>query len=119
MEYPSLLSRQKKLLYTNTVATVIRPDGETEFFEITAGVLPGDTLTPFIFNIVLDCILCLSLDNLNERGLHIQPRRSRRHPAKHLTDLDFEDDFALNTELVEDAEALLQSLERAAALIGL
>ena len=38
---------------------------------------------------------------------------------QHLTDLDFADDLALITELVEDAEALLQSLERAAALIGL
>ena len=108
-----------KSLYINAEATVITPYGETEFFEITAGVLQGDTLAPFIFIIVLDYILRLSLDNLNDRGLQIQPRRSRRHPAQHLTDLDFADDLALITELVEDAEALLQSLERGAALIGL
>ena len=30
--------------YTNTQAKVISPDGETEMFEITAGVLQGDTL---------------------------------------------------------------------------
>ena len=106
-------------MYINAEATVITPDGETEFFEITAGVLQGDTLAPFIFIIVLDYILRLPLDNLNDRGLQIQPRRSRRHPAQHLTDLDFADDLALITELVEDAEALLQSLERAGALIGL
>ena len=108
-----------KSLYINTEATVITPDGETEFFEITAGVLQGDTLAPFIFIIVLDYILRLSLSNLNDRGLQIQPRRSQRYRAQHLTDLDFADDLALITELVEDAEALLQSLERAAALIGL
>ena len=106
-----------KSLYTNTEATVITPDGETEFFEITAGVLQGDILAPFIFIIVLDYILRLSLDNLNDRGLQIQARRSRRHPAEHLIDLDFAFDLALIT--VEDAEALLQSLERAAALIRL
>ena len=50
-----------KSLYINTEATVITPDGETEFFEITAGVLQGDTLAPFIFVIVLDYILRLSL----------------------------------------------------------
>ena len=38
---------------------------------------------------------------------------------QHLTDLDCADDLALTTELVEDAEALLQSLEKAAAFIGL
>ena len=108
-----------KSLYTNTDATVITPDGETEFFEITAGVLQGDTLAPFFFIIVLDYILRLSLDNLNDRGVQIQPRGRRRHPAQQLTDLDFADDLALITELVEDAEALLQSLERAAARIGL
>ena len=107
-----------KSLY-NTEATVITPDGETEFFEITASILQGDTLAPFIFIIVLDYALGLSLDNLNDRGLQIQPRRSQKHPAQHLTELDFADDLALITELVEDAEALLQSLERAAALIGL
>ena len=116
---PEPIVKAIKSLYINTEATVITPDGETEFFEITAGVLQGDTLAPFIFIIVPDYILLLSLDNLNDRGLQIQPRRSRRHPAQHLTDLDFADDLALITEQVEDAEALLQSLERAAALIGL
>ena len=46
-------------------------------------------------------------------------RCNRRHPARHLTDLDFADDLALVTELVEDAEDLLQSFEKAAALTGL
>ena len=106
-------------MYTNTEATVITPDGETKFFEITAGVLQGDTLAPFIFIIVLDYIFRLSLGNLKDRGLQIQPRRSGRHPAQQLTDLDFADDLALIAELVEDAEALIESLERAAAPIGL
>ena len=37
------------LLYTNTSAQVITPDGKTEFFEILAGVLQGDTLAPYLF----------------------------------------------------------------------
>ena len=32
------------LLYQRTKASVITPDGETDFFEIQAGVLQGDTL---------------------------------------------------------------------------
>ena len=50
---PNLLSAIEGM-YTNTMARVISPDGETELFEITAGVLQGDTLAPFLFIIVLD-----------------------------------------------------------------
>ena len=103
----------------NTKATIVMPDGEAEFFKISTGVLKGDTLVPFICIIVLDYVLRLSLDPLNNRGIQIRPRRSRRHPAQHLTDLNFADDLALITELVKDPEALLQSLEKAAALIRL
>ncbi|KAI8503591.1 hypothetical protein Bbelb_185620 [Branchiostoma belcheri] len=103
-----------KSLYTNTTATVVTSDGETSPFEVTAGVLQGDTLAPFLFIVVLDYILRLSLDSMQEKGLEIQPRRSRRHPAVNLTDLDFADDLALTTHLVKDAETLLQSLEKAA-----
>ena len=108
-----------KALYTNTKATVITTDGETAFFDIKAGVLQGDTLPPFLFIIVLDYVLRLSLDTINEKGLQIHPRRSQRHPAKYLTDLDFADDIALTSDLVENAESLLQSLEKAASLVGL
>ena len=38
------------LFYTNTSAQVITPDGKTEFFEILAGVLQGDTLAPYTFS---------------------------------------------------------------------
>ena len=41
------------ILYKDTEAQVITPDGDTEFFEILAGVLQGDTLAPFLFIIVL------------------------------------------------------------------
>ena len=50
---PNLLQAIEKM-YTNTKAQVISPDGETEMFDITTGVLQGDTLAPFLFIIVLD-----------------------------------------------------------------
>ena len=56
---------------------------------------------------------------MNEKGLQLHPRKSRRHPAQHLTDLDFADDLTLATEAVSDAESLLQSLEESATLVGL
>ena len=40
--------------YENTKARVLSPDGETDYFEILAGVLQGDTLAPYLFAIVID-----------------------------------------------------------------
>ena len=102
-----------KALYTHTQASVITPDGETDFFDIEAGVLQGDTLAPFLFIIVLDYVLRLSLDTINDKGLQIHPRRSRRQPATHITDLDFADEIALVSDLVTNAEAFLHSVEDA------
>ena len=42
------------LLYINTRGKVITPDGETDLFEILAGVLQGDTLAPYLFIIAVD-----------------------------------------------------------------
>ena len=50
---PRLLSATEKM-YENTRAKVITPDGESDFFQIKAGVLQGDTLLPYLFAIVLD-----------------------------------------------------------------
>lgn len=55
--------------------------------------------------------LCtLSLDNMHEKGIEIQPKRNIRYPAKNLTNLDFAD-LALLVQSIKDAEALLQSLK--------
>ena len=46
-------------------------------------------------------------------------RRSKRYPAKTITDADYADDLALLANTPNQAETLLHSLERAAAGIGL
>ncbi len=43
--------------YTDTRAVVVTPDGETEGFDILAGVLQGNTLVPYILTIALDYAL--------------------------------------------------------------
>ena len=53
---PRLLAAINKL-HENTRAIVITPDGETEFFQIIAGVLQEDTLAPYLFAIVLDYVM--------------------------------------------------------------
>ena len=49
-------------MYTNTRARVVSPNEETELFDITAGVLQGDTLAPFLFIIVIDYALRKAMD---------------------------------------------------------
>ena len=45
------------ILYRNTKVKVRSPDGDTEYFDIVAGVLQGDTLVPYLFIICLDYVL--------------------------------------------------------------
>ena len=97
---PEQLIKAIQVLCTNTTATIYTPDGETEPIVIKAGILKGDTLAPFLFIIVLDYILRMSVDQITDKGLEIQRRRSSRHPARHLTDTDFADDLALISGLL-------------------
>ena len=56
------------ILYRNTKMKVRSPDGDTEYFDIVAGVLQGDTLTPYLFIIYLDYVLRISIEKIRENG---------------------------------------------------
>ena len=107
------------ILYRNTKVKVRSPDGDTEYFDIVAGVLQGDTLAPYLFIICLDYVLRTSIDKIRENGFELTKKRSRRYPAKTITDADYADDIAILANTPDQAETLLHSLERAAAGIGL
>ena len=107
------------ILYKNTKVKVRSPDGDTEYFDIVAGVLQGDTLAPYLFIICLDYVLRTSIDKIRENGFELTKKRSKRYPAKTITDADYADDLALLANMPNQAETLLHSLERAAAGIGL
>ncbi|CAH1277215.1 Hypp9511 [Branchiostoma lanceolatum] len=78
------------MLYKDTKSMVRSPDGDTDFFHIHAGVLQGDTLAPFLFIIALDYVLRTSIDPHNNLGFTLKQARSRRHPAKLITDADYD-----------------------------
>ena len=107
------------ILYKNTKVEVRSPDGDTEYFNIVAGVLQGDTLAPYLFIICLDYMLRTSNDKIRENGFKLTKKRSRRYPAKTITDADYADDIALLANTPNQAETLLHSLEWAATGIGL
>ena len=56
------------ILYRNTKVKVRSPDGDTDCFDIVAGVLQGDTLAPYLFIICLDFVLRTSIDKIKENG---------------------------------------------------
>ena len=76
-------------------------------------------LAPYLSIICLDYVLRTSIDKIRENGFELTKKRSRRHPAKTITDADYADDVAILAITPNQAETLLHSLERAAAGIGL
>ena len=106
------------ILYRNTKVKVRSPDGDTEYFDIVARVLQGDTQAPYLFIICLDNVLRTSIDKIRENGFELTKKRSRSYPTKTITDADYADDIAILANTPNQAETLLHSLERAAAGIG-
>ena len=60
------------ILYRNTKVKVRSPDGDTEYFDIVAGVQKGDTLAPYLFIICLDYVLRTSIDKIRENGFELR-----------------------------------------------
>ena len=87
--------------------------------DIVAGVLQGGPLAPYLFIIRLHYVLRTSIDKIRENGFELTMKRSRRYPAKTITDADYADDIAILANTPDQAETLLHRLERAAAGIGL
>ena len=103
------------ILYRNIKVKVCSPDGYVDYFDIVAGVLEGDTLTPYLFIICLEYMLRTSIDKIKENGFKLTKKRSSRYPAKTITDADYADDIAILANAPTQAETLLRSLEWAAA----
>ena len=107
------------ILYRNTKVKVHSLDGNTDNFDIVAGVLQRDTLAPYLFIIYLDYVLRTSIDKIKENGFKLSKKRSRRYSAKTITDTNYANDIAILENTPAQAETLLHSLEQAATGIGL
>ena len=101
------------ILYRNTKVKVRFLDGDTNFFDIVVDILQGDTLAPYLFIICLDYMLRTSVDKIKENSFKLTKERNRRYPAQTITGAD----YIANPPA--KAETLLNSLEWAAAGIGL
>ena len=68
---------------------------------------------------VFHSTLCIELFVFRENGFKLTKKRSRRNPAKIITDADYANDIAILANTPNQAETLLHSLEQAVAGIGL
>ena len=106
------------MLYKNTKVKIHSLDGDTDYFNIVAGGLQGDTLVLYLFIICLDYVLRRSIDKMKDNGFKLAKERSRRYPAQTIMDADYADNIALLANTPAQAKTLLHSLKWAAAGIG-
>ena len=66
---PMKIINAMMILYRDTKSMVWSPDGDTEYFDINAGVLQGDTLASLLFIITLDYVLRTSINENKDIGL--------------------------------------------------
>ena len=81
------------ILYRNTKVKARSPYGDTDYFDIVAGVLQGDTLAPYVF-ICLDYALRTSIDKIKEKGLELTKKRKKKVHRKNNYYADYADDSA-------------------------
>ena len=115
---PVKILELKRLLYEKTIAKVLAADGETELFEILAGVLQGDTLAPYLFAIVIDYCMRQAIGDDTERlGLTLERRKIRSVGPKIITDVDFANDIALISEDIDKVNLNLVSCQLTDSLV--
>ena len=62
------------ILYKNMKVKVHSPDGDTDYFDIVAGVLQGNILVPYLFIICLDYVVQMS-DLMKENSLEKKKKK--------------------------------------------
>ena len=70
------------MLYKNAKVKVHLLDGDRDFCDIVAGVLPGEISAPYLFIIFLNYVLQISKDFMKENSFTLKKVRSRRYPAQ-------------------------------------
>ena len=110
---PSEIVNAIRVMYENTFALVVTPEGNTDIFQD----LQGDPLAQFLFIICLDYTLNTSIVSPN--GLTLKRKGGRRVPPEKLAELAFADDIALIEDTINKAESFLHKIETATQKIGL
>ena len=98
------------MFYKSTKVKVRLPDGDTDFFDIVAGVLQEETLAPYLFIIYQDYVLRTSIDLIKENSFTLKKGQKQTIPRRN----NYSDDIVLLSNTPALAESLLHSLEQVA-----
>ena len=122
-QVPNDLVQAIMSIYNGAKAGLFDEDGQLlddNIFDLSVGVLQGDTLAPYLFVIVMDFIMRMAMSEVC--GILIKKKTGttrRGSPPVYLTDLDFADDIALLSSTIPKAQRLVNALERAALKVNL
>lgn len=120
---PSNIVQAIQAIYKNSKSAVLVEGKQTAEFDVTTGVLQGDTLAPFLFIIVMDYVLnraqAQHKANCNSGGFVTKRSNGRRHPEEAIFDLDFADDIALLEGAFDRAQFQLNTIADNARMVGL
>ena len=71
------------ILYRNVKVKVRSPNGDTDYFDIVAGVLQGDTLAPYLFIICVDYMFSTLINKIKENGSRWQRKEAEGTPQNN------------------------------------
>ena len=103
-------------MYSDTSACVSTELGPTEWFKTTSGLLQGDTLSPYLFIVLLDYALKKTLQD--DVGFVVRKQNGSQHPAIYISVLAYADDICLLAESNDDVQCSFPRHETSAAEIG-
>ena len=103
-------------MYSDSSACVSTELGPTEWFKKTSGVLQGDTLSPYLFNVLLEYALKKTLQD--DVGFVVRKRNGSQHPAIHIGVHAYAGEICPLAESIDDVKSSLHRLETSAAEIG-
>lgn len=107
---PSKIVNIMKSMYDGSESCVRVSQGQTDFFGVDSGVRQGDSLSPLLFNIVLDFVM----KKVELAGGGIEWSAGRR-----LKDLAYADDICLLADDVQDLRRMTETIVCEAGKVGL
>ena len=123
---PAKIVHAIQTIYQNSKSAVLVEGKLSEEFDVTTGVLQGDTLAPFLFIIVMDYILKNAEQEHRANSgegfvtkLKRSARLNSRETTTSLNDLDFADDIALLEGSLDRAQQQLSITAKKAREVGL
>ena len=114
---PEQITNSIRLLYEGKCLTVIISEITTDEFEVNTGMLQGDVLVPYLFIVIIDCVMRNA--NIDDLGFTTNKRQSSRISEKRVGDLEYAVDIGLLESENDKAQKQLDALSSMAKEVGL